>query len=501
MLFLQNLPFTFGDDINNVHFVKTISWTPILRGVLNPFTPAWYVHGMDSLLTTRPFLTFLLKSLYELFGYNPNAFWCLKAASYAGVSALICLFLILFTQQKWLGILGSVFFCLLPPVYRSISWISDSEIIAEFFLVISFFVFLRLYTAEGRQKLSHSLLPVLVLIASAWLGMRLRETARMIPFVLTGFLLLHQNISLPQWLGQGSKNKLLFAVSLLLFFLVIPWDPAAGAQFDARSHLAIFNLRFDHLPQTLWPLFQTIGALLLLPIAMIIFILWRSGAKGDKTFWRKSSVPLFFFTIWSLFPLASFLLNFKVADNNRYLTTPLIPLILLTFTFFGNLSLEFNEKLRKYLRVGFLVVVLVSSQRNLDEIVFIRHFYGGIDIADYLLTKKAYEDRFNDPDASWEELDDFYAGRGLASKPEFQVAKIKEWDPNMREEVKPENLAKLASKHGVVYVLSLTDGLFQNEPRVKQLWKTTTANGSFYSWIMPKIKKKTNRACYLYKYQ
>ena len=125
---LQDLPFTFGDDLNVIHTARESSWGVLLRAVLNPFTPAWYVHGEECLLTTRAFETFLFKAVFQGFGYSPNAFQAVKVLGFAGCGLLISLLVLWGTENRVVALAAAIFFYLLPPVYRSLSWIADLEI-------------------------------------------------------------------------------------------------------------------------------------------------------------------------------------------------------------------------------------------------------------------------------------------------------------------------------------------------------------------------------------
>ena len=140
--------------------------------------------------------------------------------------------------------MASLFYFTLPPVYRSISWISDIGILAEMFIALSFLLFLSVYFCEGETSPKRILLPVCLLIFSAYLGMKLRETSRMIPFILLGFIILHQNRNLFKWFGGNAKNKILFLTSLILFLPVIPWIRPQADEFDTRSLAAIFQIDY-----------------------------------------------------------------------------------------------------------------------------------------------------------------------------------------------------------------------------------------------------------------
>ena len=506
LFLLQNLPFTFGDDLNNINLVKNTPWPVLLRALVNPFTPAWYVHGIESLLTTRAFFSVLFKLLYDLFGYNANAFWALKAVGFAGAGALIFIFVSAVGEKKWVGFMASLFYFTLPPVYRTVSWISDTEIVAEMFILASFLLFLSLYFCPEKGSLKRSFPSVVFLMVAAYLGMKLRETARMIPFILLGFIMLHQNRNLAKWLRTDARNKTLFVTSLLLFLPVIPWKAAPSGEFDARSNAAVFQIDFRNFLYILAPLFQIMLWVILYVVGLFLFQRFtKSPAKVEKD--EASHPPwavFLFFTLWAGFSTLAFALNFKVHDNLRYLTTPLIPLTILAFGLYGRMVPSFNHAVARILVNGtFAGFVLFSLQENWHEVRFARNYYGGVEITDFKLTQKLCEDYYQDSEVTWQALDDFYRGKGR-TLPESREIKIKAWDENAKEKLNPEYLKKIASKWGAAYVL-----VFENlpdeskslleDPNFTKVYESTTANGSFYSRVFRK-KKKANRPIFLYKY-
>lgn len=505
MFLLQNLPFTFGDDLNNINLVRNTSWAELLRALADPFTPAWYVHGIESLLTTRAFFSVLFKLLYDLFGYNVNAFHTLNASGFGGTGALIFLFVAVVSQKKWVGWTASLFFFTLSPVYRSVSWFSDIGILAEMLIALSFFLFLSTYFCEKKTELKQSLKPFLFLVISAYLGMKLRETARMIPFILTGFIILHQNRNLFKWLAANARNKMLFLASLILFLPVIPWIHPPGGEFDARSHTAIFQIDYRNFFYILAPLFKIVfWILIFLGGILLILRLSKGSVKKEKIVNQPPWSIFVFFILWAGFSTLAFALNFKVQDNLRYLMTPLIPITLLIFGFYGRVYSVFQKPtLRIVINSLFLVMVILSAGENWQGIKFARNYLGGVEIADFKLTQKLIQDYYQGPEVSWQELDDFFRGAGR-TKPESREIKIKAWDDSAKEKLNPEYLQKVASKWGAAYVLvfeNLPDSAksLLEDPNLTLIHESTTSNGSLYSQVFRK-KKKANRPIYLYKY-
>jgi len=499
MFLLQNLPFTFGDDLNNIHFAKHTSWSVLLREVVNPFTPAWYVHGGKSLLATRSFEILLFKGLVGMFGYLPNAFWSLKAIGYAGSGAAICLLLSLFTRNLWIGFAGSIFFFVYPPVYETVSWISDSEILAEFCVLVTFFTYMYLYIDQKKRSLTQILPLIVIMISISWLGMKLRETARMVPFILAAFLIIHQNTKIISWIRESKKNVVLAITPLFLFLPVIPWRKIEGSNFDSRSDNAIFQLDFGHWVYVMPMLAQLVlGIFIFAGLAFCIMLLIKS-ARRDTPARSISQGSFLFLAIWTGTCLAAFLLNFPIENNHRYLTTPLIPLTILGFALYWRGTTLLTKRVASVIHIFFAIFVGMSAQKNLDEVIFNRVYHGGTTVADYVLTKKIYEDRFRVGDASWSELVDFYRGSGPVN-PDSREVKVKAWDENVGLKLTPKGLEEIASRWGAAYVLSFDGDLFPNEPQIEVLLETTTANDSVLSRLLPRIKKKTSRPAFLYKY-
>ncbi|MCM8775257.1 MAG: hypothetical protein NC930_02745 [Candidatus Omnitrophica bacterium] len=507
MLLLQNLPFQFGDDLNTIHVAKGVPWQKLFLEILNPWTPAWYVHGAESTLTTRVFWTALNKALYQLFGYSPNAFWGLKAVGFA------------MTGHLGIAAVGSVLFYLLPPIYPSLAWISDPELIVQMFLLIAFYFFLRLYRETPGIR-SVVVMAAVIGIAS-WLGMKVKETARIIPFVFLTFPLLDQRISYRKWLGAHVKNRILVILSLALLLTVIPWVKNPNLALDTRSGSTIFQMNPWGLFSIVPPLLSCLGSVLIVTL-LIDGVSFAVGRPKNSTATEPAGAPtIFLFAgVWIGFCLLGFAMNFRSVETQRYLTTSLVPLTIFVIALWwralrpvltGIPSRFFRALVIIGCAAGFLIQVEFKNQRihvgfKLDEIIFMRNYYSGTDIAEYKMTKKIYEDYFRDPDASWQELDRFYRGMAPTKPGEFGV-RTKFWDamwgdpPGEKEKAMLPYLEQTAQKWGAAYVLAFHDNLFQAEPRIQKIFEAKTDNGSLYSFLIARIKKKAFRNFYLYRYR
>ena len=512
LLLLQNLPFTFGDDLDTMQIADQTSWSFLLRQTLNPTTPVWFaLRGDINRLNTRVFDTILFKLLHRLFGLNPNAFWILQALSFAGVGTLIAILVFMATREKHLATMAAFFFYLLPPVFKSLSWMSDREVLAEFFILVSFSSFLSLYRPNRRADVN-STTRIILLVLSAWLGMKLKETVRMVPLILLAFLVLHQNRNLLRWLRENRIHVFLILYPLFLLLTVIPWKAALMPETETPLSKTNFQFSPSFLPLLLgYPAIHFTLPLLLLAVCLVLVFLTHQRESSHQKPPGFASEHLLFFGIWAVFCLLASSLGFDLKGQIRYFTTVLIPLTVFVFALLGNLVRVIRVRFPKFEKLVFVPVLMVSIlfqtpleagrvkfHSKLDKILFMRNYLSGTDIADYQLTKRLYEDYLHISNASWTDLEHFYHGKPPADPALFGDLRIKEWDPD--EDVSETRLEKRARRRGAVYVLSSDPTLSERAPGLSLLWQGTTENGSVYSRVIGKVKKKNSRKIFLYKY-
>lgn len=499
MFLLQNLPFTFGDDLNVIHFANEHSWKELLLAFLSPLTPAFYVHGSASLASTRAFEPILFKSLFAIAGFSPNVFSLMKVLATSLTSLVIFLLIHKATGKKLISFLGALFFLTASPIYRGVAWIADLEMLAELGNVLCALCFLKLYLDNEKLKRPTQILLFLLLILCYWIGMKSKETGRLIPWVSLAFILAHQNVRIFSWL---KSHKLLTGTLLLLAATLIPWIPRRISVIDdqarhAISHFQPENLKYvlwanpgnEHVPSDLVHAFGWILSGLFLAACFWIIIKYKQ--------WQSAQRPyLLYFLIWTLAALAGTCLGFRLIQNERYLTVVLVPATCLVFSVLG-ISLE---TLRPFLaRCAYIAITLISIaavQYNFDHVLFLRNFYDGINIADWKASERIYEDRFG-REPGWKELLDFYRGFAPYREGEFYETRIKEWDSSTASDI--TSLRNIAKKWGQAYVISFKSDLYPGEDGVLQLASLDTSNGSLYTTLLSKIKKKTVRPFYLYK--
>ncbi len=509
----QNLPFTFGDDLDIIETARQTSWSHFFKALASPITPRWVMFGAYNRLTTRVFQTLIFKVLYLLGGLEPNLFWAVQSFAFAGIGCFIFLFLYSETGNRGLGFAGSVFFFNLRPAYRTLCWISDSELIAEFLLLSAVFIFIRFYRKEDAKKTSSEIFLFFII---SWLAMKTKETVRTIPVVALVFIAFNQKRNFFTWFQKSQKNRLMVGLLLLLFATIIPWHPfqwppSEPIKVNANSPALGIQFRLESLQALGAQMVKLFVPLLVSWMGCLLLMFLGSRPVSSSRPTRDSSVFLYFCSIWAVLCLAASTVGFDIKGHPRYMITALIPLTIFFWSLYRKpLESLWNSTLhwKKFLVILLVAVPIIFQvplengrmkiQSKMDEILFARNYFSGTDIADYLLTRKIVEDRFGLKEASWDDVEHFFHGKPPAQPGEFGGIRIKAWSLN--EDWSLKRLERTAKTWGAVYILSFSNDLFLNVPVVKLLWEGTTDNGSFYSRWIPMIKKKTSRRIYLYKY-
>ncbi|MBI4398479.1 MAG: hypothetical protein HY586_05085 [Candidatus Omnitrophica bacterium] len=510
---VQNLPFTFGDDLNVIFFARNHSWRNLILSFLNPLTPALYVHGAASLESTRALEPLLFRTLFALFGYDPNPFWLVKCVSVAGVASSIFFLVWRATRKTFVSLLAAIFFLLASPMYRGIAWIADLEILAQLGNILAAAFFLELYISGPAGKTGESrartFLSFLLMTASYWIGLKSKETGRVFPFIALAFIALDQNFHIFKWLKERKTNWFLVLIPALLLLTIIPLSAPDESLLDQKTREATGGFHISNIPLALWAnptsekfpadLLHTFGwPLVLLIIFLAAGIKLHFFLRRNPPIERNAVSYILYFFIWTGLALGGTCMGFRLADNERYLTVLIVPAVLLAFSCLG-LAVNILDPriwLRRIISAFIVVCTAIPIVENLGHIIFMRNVYSAADIADWKATEKIFEDRFGYP-ASPEGLDAYYRGTAPYSKEEFHASRIKEWDTNTDSSAGA--VKRAAQKWNGAYVLSFKENVYAGDETISLLLASDTHNQSFYAKILPRIKKKTLRKFYLYK--
>lgn len=211
-LFLtQNLPYEMAgwDDQLYLFHAKTTGVTSLLNDFFTrrpqpELANQWGLHE-------RITLVFIFKIAYLLGGLNPAVHYFIRGLFFSMVCVFIFYFLHKATKRYLLSLLGSLFYMTLPQVFLSAKWLADAEIIQQFFLGISFLLFLHAF--NNNLKNYQFYLFQIIIIFFSYCTLKSKENAIIIPFVLLFYILIVDYKKMRQWV-------ILIGI---LFFLVSPY--------------------------------------------------------------------------------------------------------------------------------------------------------------------------------------------------------------------------------------------------------------------------------------
>ncbi|HRK62373.1 MAG TPA: hypothetical protein PLY88_07500 [Candidatus Omnitrophota bacterium] len=505
-LLLQRLPLTFGDDLNIIAIAKSAGWKQLFSELINPLTPAWYVHGAECQLTTRVFQTLVFKILYSFFGYSFDAFNFHKALAFSVCVGLVFRITALYFKTLLGGGIAAIFFLVSAPLFFTTSWIADTEVLSQAFLLGSVYFFLKIRNKNEFCPAPRLLLFAILYFVCGWMAIKLKETARLLPFVVFAYLVTVCGYS---FLRRVSVRKESFWIAVIptsiLLFAVIPFFPDQNLALDSKSDTALRSLHIDGF----LIFFRFLISEIFYPFLgmALAFVMLKFCPDSDKKEGSKFELSsnFIFVAFWIGASCAGLFLNFELTTaTTRYFSTALLPCYILCGAIIG-LAFKFYQKacfLHKPISIAMCLLCLFSLGSlnggsffsfKLDEILFFRNFNLAINVADYRLTYKLYCD-FYGHCPSMQELDDFYRN----NKSMFSEIRLKEWDKNTA--FTKGALERHAAKWGKSYVFSFRGDLDVSHRYLKLTDSGDTHSGSFYNDLFSKIKKKSIRSIYLYRF-
>ncbi|MBF0274604.1 MAG: glycosyltransferase family 39 protein, partial [Nitrospinae bacterium] len=252
----------------------------------------------------RPVENLIFKLIYDCFGWDStpyrfvkNTFWLLYC---------LCLYQFLTASFHQRGIKVLAFFSvilvsLLAPIFQSVLWICDFEIIGSFFMFLCFYVFLENYF---RGRYSQTVIVVLAIIA-----LSTKVTVKIIPVVLLLYILVNNRKRLKE-----------YALLLLIIFIYATFPLfSASSGVEKLLHEENYLLFSENL-------FYSCGYWLITGFLLVLYIL------RNRTVHKEQRETLLFLLIWSFCSVLFW--GVFVSSETRYLTSSLIPLMItITYVF------------------------------------------------------------------------------------------------------------------------------------------------------------------------
>jgi len=500
----QNLPFTIGDDLNVMQMTISASWPEIFKESLNPISPAWHVNDIESVLSTRSFNTLILKGLYEIDGLNWEIFHFAKSLFLAFCAVAFFLLVFEVTRDSLTALLTSLMIVLSPPVYESVSWIVGFEVVCELFILLSFYFFFILYgSGHKKGRFSYTLISILFLWSSWW-ALENKETAKMIPIVLCGFLALRYHFGIFKWLAEQAHHKwLLFLAFAPVLFMIPRSIPEYDKEVYHKTELALdfeywkqFLNRFQdgQLGSKLHGVIAHPMFTLSLLISVVFFVLLvlllakfmkNGGARSTGPRLKRKTMVLFALP-WLALSALPLLLNLEI--QRRYFMIQIIPFSFLAALFF---SLRLGGGLFRKAFFSALLILFCGSWclAGFGGLVYLRRNMNQKDVAGYEIARTLYRDVVKpDREVTMFDVMKLYASDEILERGMYNAMKVSDWDHgDLHAAEALELLRQAKEKTGNAYLV-----IHETRNDLKELGGTKIATvssvkGSVFGWVLQKL--------------
>jgi hypothetical protein len=497
----QGLPFTLqnGDDLTWIKLGQETSFGTIAKYIF--FSQTDVISGGGLNAVDRPVRVLLVKIVITLFGNNPAAFYFMTSLFFGGVALLLFILFKMFTNNDWIAFSCSIFYVVIPGVIKNVIWIAEFDIVAQFFLLTFFILFLRDFS---RKQSSWKI--QMILFLSGLLAIKTKVTAIIIPFVLFVYVLLLNKRKLKQYI-------LLFSI-LLLFF--IPFGSTGSSSDTLLDNFSIKNIyelgvlnplggfgpenELLIFSPTLWlkvvpsSLLSSLGFAIpwfLLLTLMVLFLFY--DLKITSLVGKERGI--LFSGIW--LGVILFFYGFSPFRDLRYLTGALIPLSMIVF-FLLNKIHKFIEQIsgsKKTKKIFQLIIILLFCSTIFvnfyHSTISVRGGVGGRQVGFEGVITTIYNNAYIDGNTGTEMYLEVYGLIQSTKEPNLMnitVSNIRFHQFN--KEITLENVQNIIDQYGMVYIVVFYGHPFveANDPNL--LSKIRLCKDSLYCKIKSIIKKE-----------
>lgn len=220
------LPADFNaDHLEDIESIESLSYFDFLKLILNPLTPAWfYPPDTPQMGYLRPLQFILLKAYYDWFGYGMASFHLTAAVGFGLLNAVFFFLVSTFTRSLFYGWLTVILYVSFPSNFSLIASIYslDFQFFVSIFSIAALTIFGILSFTDWKKTASFWLV-LLGWVVVVWLGIKLKSTEKIIPFICLGFLIFRSRFILSR-LGR-MRLVILIASILSTMVLVVPLRP------------------------------------------------------------------------------------------------------------------------------------------------------------------------------------------------------------------------------------------------------------------------------------
>lgn len=391
---LDELPFELvkNDDVATINAASTLTYSDILGDII--FKDSGKDTCIFQYIFKRPVHFFSLKVLNDLFDFNPPYFYIFRAVIITVIVVFFSLLIYQANSSIYFMVLSSAFLITVPPLFFSTMWISDAEILAQLFLLIVAFIFLKFGESLSKLNLKSVYIQILLLLFSL-LAIRSKETGRIIALLMPLFIFFFKRELL----------KKLSVIMLILLFMVIPQSvQQSGINKDNFNIAGVWYKVFQygggdvsaeikppiidlfHYKTTPGSIFGVLGFFLIWFFIILFIYVWIKERKCQLNLFKDDCFAYFF--IWFILIVAFYPFNVYRVDN-YYLVSGIIPFLLWYFTSMSSLLKNRNRVIIGLFSLAVIITIMIHAYHIHSTI---RGVYGGRYIYVYEIDKGIYDD-------------------------------------------------------------------------------------------------------------
>ncbi len=398
VFFYQGLPFLW-EDVDQINLSVTVSYSDIVLAYLNPFPNFYWGKTLvrDASLADRPVQVFIAKFFNDLFGYTPFPYHFLKSIFLFLTVILLFYFIRRETGSRYPAMLAGIMFLTAIPVYESVLWCLEMEIVSQFLMLIIFILFFNLFNDESKKW--KDTIPLQILILFLYLtAMKAKPSCSIIAPVLIFYILLI----------NYRKAKIYFPLCFVMLTV------ALLPKFLSPSFYYHQEIKLPQVEELSRQSVIVVGipllTLLLISLCAIIFQVKQKETRG------KIPGLVLFFALWSFFSVC--LWPILPSSETRYLAQSAIPFSsLIAVSAYCAISMIPKKKIRSTLLILFLIPATLQIWENLKLDTYYRGFWGSFFIARnevYSTIEKEYSNSLICYLFNWREV--FYPYKGSKNK-------------------------------------------------------------------------------------
>ena len=517
ILLTQGLPFADLDDWDRVLLSQDISWPVLIENLIVPWSKAHHwisQHDLaDQVLGRRLVLGIALKSLVSVFQFHPFPYYFFtKALFFSGTIAILFFMLLAVTHRLPYALLGSFFFVMVPAHYIHAIWISASETMLHFFMVVALWIYVKLVENQTKKFW----IWLILLFVAGWLAIKTKETALILPLFLGCFTV----TQLKQWKSQPLKLSILISSILYMTFLFIPIEhlqgeglPGMKFHWTTIQRLVFQNYHTAFEDETanafisleqFWPvsIARTFTAPLLWTFVILFGLYVIDKAKNKSA--RFVNHPFIQISlIW--IPLELLFMGFFQADP-RYFSGTMIPLTLVGARFTQSVLVRYGGFIKKALAALVIGSLMYNFYVNVQHVIWFRQQAGKKANAFLNISKTLYEDQYPQKKLSLRDLGLYHAASYIPDDHHPRLENIIYFSPLEYEEWNQTNSPNLQdfermAKHDVRYYVTESLEDLSDHPNVKLIKILDRMNSSsVFEHLLYHFKRKKPAVYYIYKY-